>query len=267
MRFKSILLLLGIVGMLPFPGRGSVARAETLPPARFGHSAVFDPVRDRMVIFGGNDGFDLLLGDCWALSLGSSPSWTSLQTSGPAPQPHAYHCAVHDPFRDRMIVIAGSSNHGLTSEVWALQFSDTPAWTQLVPTGTAPSARQMASAVFDSKHNRILLIGGLDDLGPRHDVWALSLGAVPAWTPIAMTGPEPSDRYSQSAIYDLPHDRVVMFGGGDLFNYFGDTWSLKVTGASGQWTELSPSGAAPPARRAALRMRSPILSRSFCGSS
>jgi hypothetical protein len=55
----------------------------TPPSPREHHSAVYDPVGARMIVFGGYDG--ALLNDVWALSLTDPPTWTPLTTSGTPP--------------------------------------------------------------------------------------------------------------------------------------------------------------------------------------
>jgi hypothetical protein len=44
------------------------------------HSAIYDPVRDRMVVFGGFDGLGNLHNDVWVLSLAGAPTWSLLST-------------------------------------------------------------------------------------------------------------------------------------------------------------------------------------------
>src|SRR5438046_1399889 len=52
----------------------------TFPVRRIGPSAIYDPVRRRLVLFGGNDG--ALHNDVWVLPLDGLPVWTQLQTNG-----------------------------------------------------------------------------------------------------------------------------------------------------------------------------------------
>ena len=53
-------------------------------PARISHSAVYDPVRDRMVGYY-FPGLGYPLNDVWALSLAGTPTWTQLTPTGTPP--------------------------------------------------------------------------------------------------------------------------------------------------------------------------------------
>ena len=60
--------------------------ATTNGPSLRYHSAVYDRVRDRIVVFGGSDG-TTLRNETWALSLTEPPSWTQLSPGGTVPSP------------------------------------------------------------------------------------------------------------------------------------------------------------------------------------
>src|SRR5262249_7089447 len=95
----------------------------TPPSGREGHTAIYDPVDDRMVVFGGWDGFNKL-NDVWALSLAGSPSWTQLIPMGISPRIRYWHTAIYDPVRNRMMVFGGFGSY-ILNDVWDLQW-DTP---------------------------------------------------------------------------------------------------------------------------------------------
>jgi hypothetical protein len=73
---------------------------------RHGCIAVYAPVRDRMVIFGGKRG-GTYINETWALSFVGSPSWSKLMPSGTAPSGRYRLSAIYDPVRDRMVVFGG----------------------------------------------------------------------------------------------------------------------------------------------------------------
>ena len=113
--------------------------AAPQPTARFCHTAIYDPVRDRMVVFGGYDGG--YRNDVWALSLAGSPAWSELAPGGTPPSARDAHTAIYDPVRDRMVVFGGYDGASLRNDVWALSLSGSPAWSELAPAGTPPVAR------------------------------------------------------------------------------------------------------------------------------
>ena len=69
-----------------------------------------DPVRDRMVVFGGHG--LVLFNEVWALSLAGAPAWTQLTPPGDTAERAESHSAIYDPVRDRMVVFGGSTAHG-----------------------------------------------------------------------------------------------------------------------------------------------------------
>src|SRR5262249_55155200 len=82
---------------------------STHPGARSEFSAVYDPGRHRMVIFGGADSSDNAVTDVWALDLNGNctPSWKQLKVTGTAPSYPSDYSAVYDTAFDRMVVFGG----------------------------------------------------------------------------------------------------------------------------------------------------------------
>lgn len=156
--------------------------------------AVYDPGRDRMIIFGGENS-TALLSDVWELTLPTSgnPTWTQLSPTGSGPSARRGHNAVYDTDRGdgvaRMVVFGGTTNTGGTThsnEAFELTLpgSGDGVWTALSPTGTAPIARRSAGTAYDSQNDRMILIGGRDGDTTRFfgETFALTLGSTPAWS-------------------------------------------------------------------------------------
>ena len=221
-----------------------VAATGAPPSARFGHSAIYDPVGDRMLVFGGNDGAGSLT-ELWALSPGPTASWSPVPTAGSSPPARVYHSAVYDAAHRRMIVYGGSDGFALAyDDVWSLWLGETPArWEQLVPVGRTPGARYSHTAVFDSSGGRMLVFGGLPRL---NGVWALSLRDTVAWMEIGGAGPVPPARNNHSAILDTRANRMVVFGGDNGFQPLGDTWFFSLQDEI--WSLASVDGEAPASR-------------------
>ncbi len=225
-----------------------LSTAGAPPTARAFHSAIYDSLRDRMVVFGGADGFNTAKNEVWVLSFAGTPTWTMVTPTGTPPTPRQWHAAAYDRLRDRMLVMGGQVGGTGVSEVWALTLAGSPAWTMLNPAASpSPGGRSAHVLIYDSANDRLVVFGGIDGGGaPRNDTWTLSLGASPVWTPLAPAGTPPSARYGGGALYDRVRQRLVLFAGGTGAPNQNDTWALSL-GAVPAWTPLSPSG--PPQGR------------------
>ncbi len=140
------------------------------------------------------------------------------------------------------------------NDVWALDLGGTPTWSQLTPSGTPPAGRYAHAAAYDPTRNRMLVYGGGNNNTVFGDVFALDLSTpTPAWSQLAPAGAPPAARSYPAMIYDPAGDRLVLFGGygslaGEIPHALQDTWTLDF--ASGPaWTQQSPAGALPAARR------------------
>ena len=93
------------------PAWTQLAAEGTPPGGRYFHTAIYDPVRDRMVVFGGYDG--LPLNDVWTLSLAGSPGWMHLTPAGTPPTARWANTAIYDPVRDRKEEIGGTDGRNI----------------------------------------------------------------------------------------------------------------------------------------------------------
>ncbi len=185
------------------------------PSGRWATAAVLDPVRRRMVVFGGFAG--RALGETWALSLAGTPRWERLQPRGLPPPARFGATAVYDSRRDGMIVFggnAGSLEGGVPlNDTWFLSFADGDSWIPLTPRGSPPLARSFHSAVYDPLRDRMLVFWGRDAGGYRFDCAALELAPGPTWREYIPAGPGARSRGGHVSFYDPDLDRVVILGG------------------------------------------------------
>lgn len=90
----------------------------TSPSAREGHAMAFDPVRGRVLMFGGRDGgtYDF---DTWEWD---GADWTLLFAGSHDETPFAESAMAWDPARRAMILFGGETSHGggLSSLIWRL---------------------------------------------------------------------------------------------------------------------------------------------------
>jgi len=233
------------------------APAGTPPSPRSGHSAVYDSVNSRMIVFGGAEGFPApCANDVWVLEnangAGGTPTWNELSPSGTPPPPRTGHIAAYDPATNVLIVFGGSDcKGGYLGDVWVMNNANglggTPRWKQLAPTGSLPPGRAYAAAAYNSSSNSLVLYGGTNGT-EISDVWVLS-GAngtkkTSSWSRKSPTGTAPSARYGAASGYDATNDRLIVNSGFSSTGILGDTWVLSsATGAGGSpsWAQLSPT--------------------------
>ena len=240
------------------PAWTNLTAAGSPPPARYAHTMVYDPVRDRMLVFGGYTNA-VFLQDVWALSLTGTPTWTQLAPSGTPPAVRWGHVAAYDPIGDRMIVFGGAGNAGaLYNDVWALSLSGSPAWTALTPSGSPPLTRRAASVVYDSNQQRLVIFGGYRGTY-LSDAWALPLSGPLAWTPLVTGGTGPTARAFHSATYDAGRNEMLVFGGSDGV-FKSDAFALSFTGPA-TWSAVSTPGGDPGVRGWHTLVRDPVRDR------
>ncbi len=134
-----------------------------------------------------------------------------------------------------------------------------PTWTLLSPTGTAPAARYLHSAVYDAANDRMIVFGGYDrgvNALDMNDTWVLQnasgSGGTPSWTQLTTSGTSPAARAGHTAVYDASNNRMIIFDGSLSVTpgMFNDVWVLSNAnglGGTPTWTQLSP-GAGPAVR-------------------
>ncbi len=141
------------------PGSGPIERCL--------HSASYDSREHRMIMYGGQNGG--ALDDIWAFDL-TLNTWVEF-TPGSKPAGRSFPSNIYDTQNHRITVFGGSTNLSEVNEVWVFDLW-AEAWTQLSPTGTGPTAREAAAAVYDEANDRMIIVGGN---GPswNNDVFAL----------------------------------------------------------------------------------------------
>ena len=251
------------------------------PPARAGHTAVYDPSSNRMTVFGGN-GSGTFYNDTWLLTdangLGGTPTWTQFTPTGGPPAVRTLHGALFNPLSDRMTIFGGGNATVNFTDTWVLTNANgslTPAlaWTESTPTGGPPAPRAEFVSVLDLATDRMIVFGGITpnptppSTWNTNDVWVLTnadgLGGTPQWVQLSPT-PDPTNglpypRHWHSTVYDPSSNRIIVFGG-CLANCTqasppsptNDVWVLTNAnglGGTPAWIELFPAGG-PPAPRA-----------------
>ena len=216
--------------------------AGTTPPARALGSAIYDPLGNRVIVFGGRTG-STYLNDLWAFDL-DTLSWVELVAQGTPPTRRRGHNAIYDPMGHRMVSWAGqgSGSGAFFDDVWALDL-DSNQWQDVSPVASPPG-RYGSTSVFDPVGNRLVSFGGFSDQGRFDDVQAFDLESQ-TWQNLA---PEvgPVKRCLLSSAIDLAARKMIIFGGQSTEqSRRNDLWVFDF--ATNSWTE-APADAPPSGR-------------------
>jgi len=201
------------------------------PPARRNAVAAYDPIRRRMLLFGGHDGTTGSLGDLWSLDLSTlgTERWTQLTPTGTTPPAREFAGAVFHAPTDRFYVFGGESGFKPMGDLWAFEAGQAGGrWVALAPAG-GPSARSSFSMALDGLRHEALVLFGSDGQNNLADAWVLDVSDPNqvAWSTPDIAGTAPSARLSAVLVHDPARRRFVLQGGNDgSFNT--ETWSLAM---------------------------------------
>jgi cysteine-rich repeat protein len=204
--------------------------SPTGPSARVTPAMAFDPVRHRVVLFGGNDPIAKMdLADTWEWD---GTSWTlavdpAMTTQHPSARPNA--AAFFDPKTGRIVLTGGGQDATPIKDTWAYDGT----WHDISPTGTAPQVTR-AGIVYDPPNQRAVLIGGYT--GSNATTAAMWSWSGSAWTSLGSTS---FTKRGASAVARVGGKLVVVGGDDGASTTFAETWLL--TGAT--WARPASPGA------------------------
>lgn len=238
------------------------------PAPRYHSASVYDSATDQLLMFGGDSAAGPL-NDVWSeeqiVSGGQADQpatrWVQVFPAKTAPVARFGHSGIYDATSNRVIVFGGGINNtACLNDLWVLDDANsslgTPTWLGLTASGTAPGARMNHNAVYDPALNVMLVYGGANCGGHYFsDVWTLSNangeGGTPTWTKVVPSGTAPAPRENASAVYDSVNNVLTIYAGDAGGTGFSDVWTLSNANGHGgtpRWTQLTPTGTAPPAR-------------------
>lgn len=206
----------------------------TAPVPRTNATAIYDPIGNRLVVFGGLiSGGDL--NDVWALDLASN-AWTELTpASGPAPTTRWSHNAVYDPGAHQMLIWSGRHRGDFYNDVWAFDLTE-HIWREF-STDVKPNLRYGTAAIFDPVASQLVNFAGFTDAGRFDDTWVFD-PVTSVWTDISSDA-RPGARCLHTASYDPLSHSMLVFGGQRGSSALGDLWSLDLSTRT--WNELTPA--------------------------
>ena len=225
------------------------------PSSRFAAGIVVDPVRHRLITFGGTTpSRDDVHSDAWVVSLALPTPWSRLVPDAERAPIRGAAGDGYDRSRSRLVVFGGSNElGGVRNDTWVVDLSGKLSWSPLATTGGPPPPRYWHASTWDPVRDQLLVFGGFsgDFTNYLADLWALSFGnGVPTWSQLAPPGPAPSGRATPGFVYDSKRDRFLLLFGGST-TVLDDVWELRLSPAPA-WRRLAPQGSPPAARAAAM---------------
>ncbi len=203
------------------------SRLFTCAPWLDGTGVVYDPVGDRVLLFGGasysHTGSPYPTSYVEQLDLSDGPNWSGLGTSGPQPTGRLNTWVTFDSRRNRLLVFGGRYLSSSTvpaslaplDETWELTLGADPTWRFLPPAAPLPSARYGGVAFYDSLADRMLVYGGAisGSVSLGSDLWSLNASDpdTARWTHLG--NPAAPVRLPTAVVLDPVH-RVLVAGGG-----------------------------------------------------
>ncbi len=202
---------------------------QAAPSKRYGHSAVYDATRDRMIIshgFTDAGRFD----DTFSFDF-TRNVWADLTSSGTKPLRRCLHHAILDQANQQMYLYGGcSSGFGPCpqGDLWAFDLNKNT-WTER--TGRVnPPPREHYGMAFDSLRKRIILFGGRGQ-GLLDDTWEYDPGQG-SWEQKTPAGTRPSARERHETSFANDKGTAFFFGGTTSSGLTNELWMLGPAGIS-----------------------------------
>lgn len=153
----------------------ALAYGKKHPPQRMDQVAVFDSLKNRMLIFGGWDNDEKeYYSDTWAFYFATPPDtvgrWKQIKTKRSHPPKRRHAVGVYVAARNWFVIFGGFGQQGYLNDVWAFDLTG-EAWINITP---GPQPRIDHQAIYDPRRHRMILYGGDARLKNKfHDIWEL----------------------------------------------------------------------------------------------
>lgn len=190
----------------------SVVAQSPEPRPAYSRAAAYDPVRQRLVLFGGfsRGGYN---NETWAWD---GRSWTLTDTTGPSAR--NWPQMAWDARRRVLVLFGGDTRQGRFGDTWEF---DGTRW-RLVA-GSGPPPRTGHRLAYAASSGSVILFGGSDGDVMLNDTWSWD-GTT--WRRVAESGPSPRSIFAMSE--DPSSGGVLLFGGTPALRpdaeLLGDTW-------------------------------------------
>ena len=144
-------------------------RDPTVSPApREGPGMAYDPLRQRVVLFGGGSTNPPWFDDTWEWD---GTTWRPMSPAA-SPGPRRYPAMSWDAARGHVVMFGGQQGSATLEDSWEW---DGVQWARTATAGPRPVGRWQAGIAFDTALQSTVLFGGLDSQGLSvHGTWSYS---------------------------------------------------------------------------------------------
>jgi hypothetical protein len=189
----------------------------THPFTSFEQTMTYDPNTRRLVLFAGapaayDDG-----NAAWLFNV-DTETW-ELATTPTTPSARMSQTMVYDPVRRVSWMFGGGPYPNPGSELWTFDASSR-IWQRITPINAGPAPRRFTSMAYDSRHDVILLWGGIGSGTTVYaDTWVFQPGTR-TWTQLTPpSSPPPVSLNAEDLAYDAENDAFVLHLNGEFWLY------------------------------------------------
>ena len=160
------------------------------PVVRWEAQATYDPINQRMIIYGGFDTKEKYMSDVWELDLSvpGKEKWKELVLSG-GPGPRRGGISIYDSLNKRIVYFGGYDGKAHYNDTWYLNIAvrGEERWEPVSISGTPPAKRRSHAAIYDPVNQRMIIYAGRGEGSPLpfyNDYWELTLpsSGEPTWS-------------------------------------------------------------------------------------
>jgi len=196
------------------------------PSGRYGHKMVFDPVTNKIILFGGSAGTNYLA-DTWTYDYVTN-NWTAVTPTN-SPSARRYHTMVYDSTNNIVLMHGGFPNR---ADTWSYNTTSNE-WINMNIIG-GPGLREGAYYSFDQDNGKFILFGSWTG---DYDTWAYDYKSN-TWSDLDPTN-EPAKRrsYGSNMFYNPIMKQSIFYGGISLNTPLDDIWSFDYNNNS--WYQIN----------------------------